>query len=65
MTLKARPDLIYNCHKGHAMRKCPRANADSKGQTHPSHPRSFQGLLCPLTESLDTVVCINGEQMPG
>ena len=27
--------------------------------------QSDQGLCCPLTESLDTVECISGEQMPG
>ena len=25
----------------------------------------IQGLRCPLTESLDTIECINEEQMPG
>ena len=24
-----------------------------------------QGLCCPLTESLKTIECVNGEQMPG
>ena len=24
-----------------------------------------QGLRCPITESLDTIECNNGEQMPG
>ena len=27
--------------------------------------QSDQGLRCPLTESLDTIECMNGEQMPG
>ena len=27
--------------------------------------QSDQGLRCPLTKSLDTRECINGEQMPG
>ena len=27
--------------------------------------QSDQGLHCPLTESLDTIKCINGKQMPG
>ena len=27
--------------------------------------QSDQGLHCPLTESVDTVECNNGEQMPG
>ena len=26
--------------------------------------QSDQGLCCPLTESLDTIECINEEQMP-
>ena len=27
--------------------------------------QSDQGLHCPLTESLDTIECMNGEQKPG
>ena len=27
--------------------------------------QSDQHLPCPLTESLDTIECINGEQIPG
>ena len=27
--------------------------------------QSDQGLPCPLTESLDTTECMNGEQRPG
>ena len=27
--------------------------------------QSDQGIRCPLTESLDTIKCINGEQMSG
>ena len=30
-----------------------------------AHPRSDQGLRCPLTEPLDAIKCINGELMPG
>ena len=35
------------------------------GQLRPRSAQSDQGLCCPLTESLDSVECINGEQMPG
>ena len=31
----------------------------------PDHAQSDQGLRCPLTESLDTIECINREQRPG
>ena len=34
---------------------------DSKGPSAQSDP----GLQCPLTDSLDTIECINREQIPG
>ena len=45
---------------------CLRAYADSEGPDQPAaSAHSNQGLHCPLTESLDTTECLNGEQRPG
>ena len=41
------------------------AYADSEGLDQPANPQSDQGVPCPLTESLDTTECMNGEQRPG
>ena len=42
-----------------------RADTDSEGQDQPAgSAQSDQCLRCPLTESLDTIKCINGEQIP-
>ena len=38
------------------------ANGDVPDQH--AYPWSDHGLNCPLTESLDTTECINGEQRP-
>ena len=43
---------IYRLHRAEM---CLQEHADSKGQDQPVHP---------LTESLDTVECSSGEQMP-
>ena len=43
---------------------CLRAYADSEGPDQPAHPAD-QGFHCPLTKSLDTIECMNGEQRPG
>ena len=43
-----------------------RAYTDSKGPDHPTlSAESDQGLHSPLTESLDTIKCRNGQQRPG
>ena len=46
---------------------CANVSSGICGQGRPSSAcasaQSDQGLPCPLTESLDTVECINGEQM--
>ena len=59
-------DLDY---LGRAMRKRVRAYADSESpdQTgnQTANAQSNQGLHYPLTESLDTTECMNGEQKPG
>ena len=48
---------------------CENVSSGICGQRRPgsacASAQSDQGLCCPLTESLDTVECINGEQMPG
>ena len=43
----------------------PRAYEYSEGLDQPSHPQSDQGFHSPLTESLDTTECLNGEQRIG
>ena len=45
-------NLLFGSH--HA-KTCLREYADSEGPD--------QGLYCPLTESLDTTECMNGEEM--
>ena len=42
---------------------CLWAFADNKSPDQQA--QSDQGLHCPLTESLDTTECLNGEQRPG
>ena len=34
------------------------------GRMRTANAQSDQSLPCPLTESMDTIECINGEQMP-
>ena len=43
---------------GRDMRKCV------FGLMWTTNAQADQGLRCPLTESLETMTCINGEQMP-
>ena len=48
---------------------CEKAFSSTYGQQRPrsacASAQSDQGLRCPLTESLVTIWCINGEGMPG
>ena len=48
---------------------CKNVSAGICGQQRPrsacAYAQSDQGLCCPLTESLDKIKCINGDQMPG
>ena len=48
---------------------CENLSSGICGQRRPwsdcADAQSEQGLYCPLTESLDTAECMNGEQMPG
>ena len=56
---------------GFIIRAVPCGNLSSGmcGQRRPrsdcASAQSAQGLHCPLTESLDTTKCMNGEQRPG
>ena len=43
------------------MRK--RVLSKGKGPDQPSQPRTDQSLDCPLTESFDTIKCINRQQI--
>ena len=56
--------LRQNKHNRWAKQKCLWAYADSEGPDQPTHLCSYIRLCCLLTESLDTIECINGEQMP-
>ena len=59
---------IFHDDLGHAMRKCAFGSC-MWGQWRPrsdcADAQSDQGLHCPLTESLDTTECMNGEQRHG
>ena len=44
---------------------CENVSTGICGQRRPRSAQSDQGLCCPLTESVDTTECINGEQRPG
>ena len=50
----------------HAMQKCVIGYMrTAKSPDHCASVQSDQGLSCPLTESLDTTECMNGEQRTG
>ena len=56
--------IIRPCHA----KMCFRAYADSKGPDQAVDLCSLisdLGPLCPQTESMDTIKCMNGEQRPG
>ena len=55
----------HSTYASHQVKHAFGACADSKGpgQTTQIHSPN-QGLHCPLTELLDTIECINGEQRP-
>ena len=54
--------LVSHNFTGRTMRKHVWAYADSVGLGQPA--QYDQGFHCPLTESLDTKECMNGEQRP-
>ena len=53
----------------HTAVPCENVSSGICGQRRPwsacAFAQSDQGLHCPLTESLDTIECMNGEQRPG
>ena len=60
------PESFFSCdvaQMGCTMQKLVWAYADSEGPD--GLVQSNQGLRCLLTESLDTIECINEEQMSG
>ena len=59
-------DIIIDYYMGHTMQK---GSSDICRQQRPrpayTSMQSDQGLHCSLTESLDTIDCMNGKQRPG
>ena len=49
----------------HHAKTCHRAYVDSEAQIRLRIAQSEKGLLCPLTESLETTECMNRELKPG
>ena len=55
---------VLLCGPRHA-KTCLWGYVGSKGPDQPAHLQSDQGHYCPLTESLDTIECMNREQRHG
>ena len=57
--------VIIEIYGPRLAKTCLRPCADSEDQDQPAFAQADQGLHCPLTESLDTTECINGERRSG
>ena len=47
------------------MQTCVQVCEESEGPDQSMHPHSLIRAFCPLTESLDIIEYMNGEQRPG